>query len=195
MKKENYKNAWLYLVSGGAALWLTACATTRPTGSHETLVEREAVVTVTAMDVPNRLVTVRDASGDLTTYYVDKSVDTFPQAKVGDRVRVRFTESFALQLKKPGEAGTGLSVSEETSRPQPGQPSAHSATEVKATVNIEAVEKNGSVVTFTGPRGRRTVKILDPAMRDYVKKLRKGDNVEATYKEALALSLERVSGG
>ncbi len=184
----------LSLFMGGVALGLSACATTRPTGAHGTLVEQEGVVTVTAMDVPNRLVTVRDASGDSSTFYVDKSVESFPQAKVGDRVRVRFTESFALQLKKPGEAGTGLSVSEETSRPKPGQPAGHAASEVKATVRIEKVDRTGSVVTFTGPRGRRTVKILDPSLRDYVKKLRKGDNVDVTYKEALALSLERVSG-
>ena len=63
---------------------------------------------------------------------------------------------------------------------------------MKATVRIEAVENRGSVVTFTGPRGRRTVQILDPSLRDYVKKLRAGDNVEVTYREALALSLERV---
>ncbi len=173
-------------------LAIPACATSRSTAPHQTQTEREAIVTVTGIDVPNRLVTMRDVSGDPFTVHVDKSVEGFPQAKVGDRVRVRYTESFAVQLKKPGEPQTGLSVSEETSRPQPGQPSGQAATEVKATVTIEAVQRKGSVVTFTGPRGRRTVQILDPSLREYVKQLRKGDLVDVTYKEAVALSLERV---
>lgn len=194
MKTMCEKFPVLSIVAVGMAVCLSACATTRPTGVQESQVEHEALVTVTAMDVPNRLVTVRNAAGDSFTVYVDKSVEGFPQAKVGDQVRVRYTVSFAVQLKKPGEAGSGLQVSEETSQSQLGRPRAHTATEVKATVTIEAVDREGSVVTFTGPRGRRTVQIIDPSWRDYVKKLRKGDNVEVTYNEALALSLERVSG-
>jgi len=114
---------------------------------------------------------------------------------VCDRVRVRYTESFAFQLMKKGRRGPGLQVTEETSRPQPGQPAGKAATEVKATVIIESVNRDGSVVTFTGPRGRRSVQILDPSLRNYVKNLRAGDEVEVIYKEALAVALERVSEG
>ena len=193
MNKKQRMYAILSFVVGGMALGHSGCASTRPTGSHQTSVEHEAVVTVTAVDVPNRLVTVRGVSGDPFTVYVDKSVKSFPQAKVGDQVRVRYSESFAVQLKKPGETRTGVEVTQETSKPQAGQRSGHAATEVKATVRIEKVEKEGSIVTFTGPRGRRTVQILDPSLREYVKKLRADDNVEVTYQEALALSLERVA--
>jgi len=194
-KRRQRAFAVLLFHTGGMMLGLSACATTRSTAAHETQVQRDAVVTITAVDVPNRLVTVREASGDSLTVYVDPSVEGFPQGKVGDRVRIRYAESFALQLKKPGEPGTGLEVSGETSRSHAGKPSGEAATEVKATVRIEKVDRKGSVVTFTGPRGRRTVQILDPSLRDYVKKLRAGDNVDVTYKEALALSLERVPGG
>lgn len=173
---------------------LSACATTRQEGAYKTQVEKEALVTVTAINVPDRLVTVRDAAGDSIVFYVDKSVEGFPQAKVGDRVRVRFKESFAVELMKPGESTKGVQVSGETSRSQVGQPSRHAAAEVKATVRIEKVERRGSIVTFTGPRGRRTVQILEPEMRKYVKNLKEGDNVEVTYSEALAISIERVAG-
>jgi len=138
---------------------------------------------------------VRDATGESITMYVDESNKAFPQATVGDRVRVRYTESFAFQLMKKGEGGPGLQVTEETSRPKPGQPAGKAATEVKATVIIESVSRDGAIVTFTGPRGRRSVQILDPSLRNYVKKLRTGDEVEVAYKEALAVALERVSEG
>ena len=195
MKKSQGRYAVFHLAVVGMTLWLSACASTRPAGAHQTQVEHRAVVTVTAIDVPDRLVTVRTAAGDLLTVYVDESVTTFPQAKVGDQVNIRYTESFAVQLKKPGEKGPELAVKEETSGPQPGKPSGKAVTEVKATVRIEAVDRKGSVVTFTGPRGRRTVQVLDPGLREYTKQLRAGDNVEVTYREALAVSLERVTGG
>lgn len=174
---------------------LSGCASNRPTGVHHSQVDHESVVTVEAIDVPNRLVTVRDASGQSLTMYVDKSNKAFPQAAVGDQVRVRYTESFAFQLVKKGETGQGLEVTEQTSRPKSGQSTGEATTEVKAAVKIESVSQDGALVTFTGPRGRRSVQILDPALREYVKKLRGGDTVDVTYQEAVAVSLERVPRG
>lgn len=171
-------------------LVLSACASTRPSGTYQTATEREAVVTVTNIDVPNRLVTARDSSGDYLTVYVDRSHKAFPQASVGDQVRIRFVESMALKLADA--ASPDLKVKEVTERPAPGSPRARSETEVTATVRIEAVERDGAYVRFTGPRGLRAVQVNDPGMRDYVRKLKAGDHVEVTYKEALALSLEKV---
>jgi hypothetical protein len=170
---------------------LAGCASHRPLGTHRTAVEREALVTVTAVDVPKRLVTVRDASGEANTFYVDESNKNFPQAGVGDQVRVRYVESMALRLtkKKPGE----VKMEETTSRPKEGRASGRASTEVTAVVRIEAVRPDGSLVVFTGPRGRRAVQVHDPGMRHYVRDLQPGDNVEVVYEEALALSLEKVS--
>lgn len=187
---------WLNCAGIGACvLGLSACASQRPSGTYRTGIEREALVTVEAIDVPSRLVTVRTASGDPLTVYVAESNKHFPQADVGDQVRVRFVESVALRLAQPGSAAAGISVKEKTSRPQAGKPTASTGTEVTAIVKIEYVEPGGYSVKFTGPRGRRTVQVHDPSMRDYVKKLRAGDEVEVTYEEALALSLERASRG
>jgi hypothetical protein len=138
-------------------------------------------------------VTVRNAAGEVVTVYVDESNKSFPQAAVGDQVRIRYVESMALRLTR-SDATPGMKVKEETSRPQPGQPSGRASTEVSAIVRIEEVKPDGSVVTFTGPRGRRTVRVNNAGMRDYVRQLKPGDNVEATYEEALALSLEKVAG-
>lgn len=173
---------------------LLGCASSGPKGTVRTQMEQDSVVTVVAMDVPNRLVTVRDASGDTSTFYVSESNKAFPQAQVGDQVRIRFTESMAYKMVSPGSTSPGLKVESSSARPEPGNPTAHSKSDVTATVRIESVQKGGSVVTFTGPRGRRTVQINDPALKEYVSKLKKGDNVEVTYSEAVALSLERLSG-
>ncbi len=192
MKQRQNVFAAVSLIAGGVALGILGCASNRPKGTHETRVEREALMTVEAIDVPHRLVTVRGASGDSLTVYVDESVKTFPQASVGDQVRVRYVESMAFQLRKAGDTIQGFEVTDESTRPKPGHPSAAASKEIKTTVKIEAVDQGGSRVTFTGPRGRRTAQIQDASMRDYASKLRPGDNVEVTYKEALALSLEKV---
>ena len=184
-----FKN--LFLAGACAVLvGLSACNSPKPAETHRTEVEREALVTVTDMDVPNRLVTVRDASGDLSTFYVDRSNKNFPQASVGDQVRIRYVESFALKLTK--KAPGGMQIKESTTQPEAGKPRGQTAQEVTAVVKIEEVTPDGSFVRFTGPRGRRALKVHDPAMREYVRTLKPGDNVEATYKEALALSLEKV---
>jgi hypothetical protein len=137
------------------------------------------------------LVTVRDASGEANTFYVDESNKNFPQASVGDQVRVRYVESMALRLTKkdPG----GIKLEEKTSQPAPGRSKGKASAAVTAVVRIESVRPDGSLVVFTGPRGRRAVEVHDPGMRSYVRDLQPGDNVEVTYEEALALSLERVS--
>ncbi len=176
------------ILSAGCAL-LGACSSPRHTIEQQT----EALVTVQAIDVPNRLVSVIGPRGDEFTFYVDESVRAFPQAKVGDQVRVRYYESLALEMRKPGDKGPQMQVEEETSRPQPGQPSGTARIKTQATVRIEAIDRKGNTVTYTGPRGTRTLYVTDPALRDYVKKLRPGDQVEATFTEALAVSLEPAS--
>jgi anti-sigma factor RsiW len=174
------------------SLGFVGCASTGAKNTRQRVVEQESVVTVVSIDVPQRLVTVRDATGEVLTMRVDEANKAFPQAKVGDQVRIRYKESIAVRLQKPGEAAVGLQVSDATNRPEAGRPSADTMTEVKATVRIDDVEKHGSVVSFTGPRGPRTIAVADASMRDFVKRLRPGDMVEVTYQEAVALSLEPV---
>lgn len=192
MQKASVRSVATILPMMIAAVGLSSCASSGPKATHQKQVERETVVTVESIDVPERLVTVRSASGDRSTYYVDESIKDFPQAKVGDKVRIRYRESYAFRVMSPGESAPGLEVTTETSRDKTVTPTRSAKTEVKAMVRIEEVTKDGKVVTFTGPRGRRTVNILDPALQEYVRKLHTGDHVEVTYNEALALSIVGV---
>ncbi len=192
MQKASVRSVATILPLMIAAVGLSSCASSGPKATHQKQVERETVVTVESIDVPERLVTVRSASGDRSTYYVAESIKDFPQAKVGDKVRIRYRESYAFRVMSPGESAPGLEVTTETSRDKTVTPTRSAKTEVKAMVRIEEVTKDGKVVTFTGPRGRRTVNILDPALQEYVRKLHTGDHVEVTYNEALALSIVGV---
>lgn len=192
MQRVSGKSVVLFGLIIAGCVGLTACASTRPKETLYTQVEQETVVTVEAIDVPDRLVTVRTTSGDVLTFYIDESVKDFPQAKVGDRVRIRYRDSYAFRLKGRGEAGPGAEITTETTRDGGAHPRRSAKAEVKATVRIESVSADGKSVTFTGPRGRRATQILDRSLQEYVRKLRPGDEVEVTYQEAMALSLDRI---
>lgn len=181
-----------FLGLGLVTLNLAACATQRPTGTQRTRIEQVAVVTVEALDVPHRLVTVRGSSGVPMTLYVDRTNKHFPQFGVSDQVRIRYVESLAIRLASSGETPGTIKVREETSRPRSGRPAAGAGVAVTAIVRIEEVTADGSVVAFTGPRGRRTMRVNDPGMQEFVRQLHPGDHVEATYEEALALSVEKM---
>ena len=46
-------------------------------------------------------------------------------------------------------------------------------------------------MTFVGPAGKtRTVDVVDPKAQQFIGTLKKGDEVELTYVEALAVTLE-----
>jgi len=46
-------------------------------------------------------------------------------------------------------------------------------------------------VTFIGPSGlSRTVDVVDPKAQQFIAQLKKGDEVELTYVEALAVTVE-----
>ena len=63
-----------------------------------------ATATIQAIDKANRLVTVRDESGAEDTMQVRPAMKRFDELKVGDKVKITYTESLVLQVRKPGDA-------------------------------------------------------------------------------------------
>jgi hypothetical protein len=78
---------------------------------------------------------------------------------------------------------------EEAARAQPGgRPAVAGARQVTALADVTAVDPKKSTITLKGPRGN--VVTLDVHNPDQFKVVKKGDQVEVTYTEALALSVE-----
>jgi uncharacterized lipoprotein len=175
-------------VAAVAVGMLAACQTEPAT------VERtsEVTATVTAIDVPARLVTLRGPEGNLFTVEVDEEVRNLPQVEVGDRVVVRYHEAIAAQIAKPGQEA---SASVTAMRAPPGaRPGAELAQEVTAMVKITDLDLATHTVSFTDPEGlAQTITVQDPGMQDFVETLKVGDQVAVTYTEALAISVEPAS--
>ena len=148
-----------------------------------------ASATVTAIDMTTREVTLQRASGSTFTVVAGPDVRNLPQIRVGDTVNVDFYEALAIELKKGG-TGAPASRSETAtrSRAEPGErPRGVATRETVIVADVIAVNAAGQTVSLRGPRGR----VVDLTVRDpeQFKRIAVGDQVEASYTEAAAVSI------
>lgn len=148
----------------------------------------EVVATVEKIDHAKRLVTLRGPEGRVTTVTAGPEVKNLAQVKKGDLVKVAYFESLAYEVKKPGSAEPGRSVTDVAAAARPGErPAGGAASEVTVTTTIEAIDKTAPSVTLKTPEGESvTVKVRDPAKLDRVAV---GDLVEITYTQAVAIAV------
>ena len=148
-----------------------------------------ASATVTAIDLTTREVTLRRDSGSTFTVVAGPEVRNLPQIRVGDTVHVDFHEALAIELKKGG-TGAPASRSETAtrSRAEPGQrPGGVATRETVIVADVIAVNAANQTVSLRGPGGR----VVDLNVRDpeQFKRIAVGDQVEASYTEAAAVSI------
>jgi len=147
--------------------------------------------TITDVDYPNREVTLKDPNGRSETFEVDKSVQRFNEAKVGDKVSVDYYLGFNAQIRKPSaeEEQNPLVVMEATGRAGPNEaPTGTDQRQIRAVVTIEGLDRAKQTVTVKGPRGKYFVaRVADPSRLDEV---RIGDTIVLTFTEAAAISLK-----
>jgi hypothetical protein len=160
----------------------------KPSGMKERVVEVTA--TVEAIDLNKRIVTLKGPKGNVFDLKVGERAKNLPQVKVGDQVKVKYYESLAFEVKKPGAAG-GAEATGALATAKPGEkPGGMAAEQVTVTATVEAIDAKKQRVTLKGPEG----KILDVKVKDpkNLKNVKKGDQVVLTYTEALAVSVEHA---
>jgi len=149
----------------------------------------EMTAKVIAVDPAQRTVTLQGASGKTRTSEVGDQVHNFDQIKVGDTVHAKYTQALALELKK-GAATMGAPTAEAaiTPPPAPGaKPGGTIARKVTAMTEVVAVDPAKQMVTLRGPEGNEVdVAVQDP---NQLKNITKGDHVQVTYVEALAIAV------
>ena len=150
------------------------------------------VVTITAsveaIDQAQRTVTLKGPRGNVVTLPVSEKAKNFAKVKVGDMVVVRYLEALSLELKKGGTGIRERSEREGSATAQPGeQPAAGAARQVTVVADVMAVDEKRQTGTLRGPKQTVDLKVKDPKQLKLVKV---GDQVEATYTEALAMSVD-----
>ena len=154
--------------------------------------ERAAVMTATveAIDLEKRLVTLKGPKGETKTITVGPEARNLPQVKVGDLVTVKYYESMAVEVVKPG-SGTGAGQASTIVRSKEGEMPAGTAIRTATVMaTVTAIDKKKGTLTLKGPEGNLvTAKAEDPKNLDKVKV---GDELMITVTEALAISVERA---
>ena len=179
------------IAAAAAALVLAACAAPPPKPAvRESLTQKTA--TVESIDQASRLVTIRTEDGYATTIKVSDAVKNLPQVKAGDKVTVSYYEALAAEVKKPGEGVEGVQADVSTVQAPPGtMPAAGAGVLMRTTVVIDSVDTQFNTVTFKRSDGLlRTVAVQTPEGQKFIKGLKKGDNVEVAYTEALAVEVK-----
>jgi hypothetical protein len=167
----------------------TKPAAAQPIKESETL-ERRA--TITAIDVPKRLVTLKGQDGDVFEVEAGTDIQNFDKLQVGDVVVATYTESLALEIAAPGKATPGITGTV-SGTPTPGQ--RNLGRQVTATFKVEAVDAAANKVTLNDGAGNsRTIDVRHPQAQQRLKTLKPGEMAVITYTESLALRLEKVSG-
>jgi len=164
-----------------------------PTGIDKPVLV-EATATVTAVDMKNHLVTIQGAEGDLAVLQVTDQVKNLPQVKVGDKVNIKYYRSAAASIVKLGEdakLGAIKAIGAKATPPAGETPAGAIGVKLTRRAEVVFVDPYQKFISFRSPdRGLRKISLKDTDLEHYLDELKKGDIVEVTYTEALAISLE-----
>jgi Cu/Ag efflux protein CusF len=149
-------------------------------------------VTVTAMvvgiDASSRTVSLKEQNGKVVHVVVGEEARNFDQLRVGDIVTVQYREALTLSLKKGGGLRS-IQEHQTTERAAAGEkPGGTIGREVTIMADVVAIDKKAKTVTLKGPQGNTVDLVVDDPKR--LSEIRKGDQVEATYLESVAISVE-----
>ncbi|MDH3971153.1 MAG: hypothetical protein OEU63_03160, partial [Gammaproteobacteria bacterium] len=154
----------------------------------------EATATVTAVDMERHLVTIQGPQGNIAVIQVTDQVKNLPQVKIGDVVDIQYYRSAIAELVKVDKNTTlDTTVSgAKMTRPEGDKPGGAIGLQVKRRAEVMFVDPIQKFITFLSPdRGLRKISLENsPDLQHYLEELKKGDIVEVTYTEALAISLE-----
>jgi hypothetical protein len=146
--------------------------------------------TVESINPATREVSLRGAKGPLTVV-VSPDVKNFSKVKVGDKVVVSYYEGIAAQMAKGESKVTEPAFSTFTTPKQSGASAGGGAgASVTTTVIIEDVDQGTNTVAFRNAQGAvRIIAVKSPNMQQFIRTLKKGDEVEVTYTESLAVEV------
>jgi len=149
----------------------------------------EVRAVVVGIDKVGRTVDLKGPKGRVVTLAVSEEAKNFDQVQLGDHVVVRYMRALTLELKKTGSAIMERSEKSGAVVAKPGErPGVAAGRQVQVMANVVAVNAKTKTVTLKGPKGNLVDLVLEDPKQ--VARIKKGDQVEAVYTEALAVSVE-----
>src|SRR5690606_712638 len=149
--------------------------------------------TIEAVSQSDRHVVVLDNTGRRLILEADETVGNLEQLNQGDRIVVAYHEGLIADIVPPGQGGE--SMTERTERLDGGMPTKVVGKQKTSTVEIESVDPDRNLVTFKDRDGMsRTLGVSNSKAKEFVSQLSPGDQVQLTYREAAAFSIQPAGG-
>ena len=148
----------------------------------------KVTATITAIDAATRAVTLKGPQGKEIVITAGPEVKNFAQMKVGDQVNAEYVEALTIELKKGSTAPVARTDQAAMGAAKPGElPGAVAGRQVTVMAEVVALDPATQTVTLRGPQRTVELKVRDP---EQFKRVAKGDRVEATYTEAVAIAVD-----
>ncbi len=145
----------------------------------------DVTATITAIDKATRDITLKGPQGNEMTLTAGPKIKNFDKLKVGDQVKAKYVEALSLQLIKGG--GQQVVRTEKAGATGGGaNPEGALGRQITVVANVIDLDPAKQTVTLKGPQRTLELKVRDP---EQFKLISKGDQVEATYTQALALAV------
>ncbi|WP_300452823.1 hypothetical protein [Accumulibacter sp.] len=159
-------------------------------GKFAGIIEAKVTLVVDSIDKATRSVVLKNDKGELIKIVAGDEVKNFDQIKVGDNVVASYTQGLVMTLKKGGGALRERIDSGETASAAKGEkPAGYEVKEVKEVTfvaDVQQVDLKNQTITLRGAKKTVRLKIKDP---EQLKLIKKGDQVEGVYAEAVAVSV------
>jgi len=147
----------------------------------------KVTATIAAIDPATRAITLKTANGKEVTLTAGPEVKNFAQMKVGDLVTAAYIESLTMELKKGGGKAVARTEQAGAAGAKAGaRPAGIVGQQVTVVADVVDLDAATQTVTLRGPQRTVELKVRDP---EQFKLIAKGDQVEATYTEAVAIEV------
>jgi Cu/Ag efflux protein CusF len=161
-------------------------------GKFAGVVEAKVTLVVDSIDKASRSVVLKNAKGETMKVVAGDEVKNFDQIKVGDNVVASYTQGLVMTLKKGGGALRERIDSSEKASAAPGEkPAGYEVKEVTFVADVQQVDLKNQTVTLRGAVRTVRLKIKDP---EQLKMIKKGDQIEGVFAEAVAISVVPAPG-
>ncbi|MBK4738946.1 hypothetical protein [Noviherbaspirillum pedocola] len=148
---------------------------------------------IVRLDPGTRTIDLKQRNGEVVEIKAGERVRNFDQLRVGDMVNAEYEEAVSLELRK-GTAGIRERVeSANASQAEHGAtPGASAEKRVMVLADVVSVNMKDQKVKLRGTHGTFDVKVRDP---EQLKLVKKGDQVEINYRQAMAISVNQQPNG
>lgn len=148
----------------------------------------KVTATVEKIDLENRKVTLLLDDGKKKTFKVDSRVQNLDQVKVGDHLKIAYTEELLILVGKSNEAPGAASAGEVAVAPTGAKPGIVMVETSALSAKILAVDAPKQRVTLLDPDGKKkTIKVSNKVTN--LDQLKVGETVDMLLTESLVVDI------